>query len=124
MRPVAWLGAGLAVALAALFSGCLGEPPTDEEPVVIDVVTSRYAFTPGSDAAINVTEGQVVVLRLTSTDVTHGFAITEYGINVEVPPGEVVEVKFRASRAGDFLIYCTVFCGVGHPEHKGTLHVA
>lgn len=91
---------------------------------VIDVDVSRYRFDPATDAPLNVSLGETVLLRLRSTDVTHGFAIPEYGVNVEVPAGQVVEVRLVAKKPGDFAIYCTVFCGTGHPEHRGTLHVA
>ena len=92
--------------------------------VVINMTASRYEFSPGSSEPLVVDEGDKVIIRLTSLDVTHGFAITEYGINREIAAGEVVEIEFRATKPGSFLMYCTVFCGVGHPQHKGTLHVA
>lgn len=114
------LAAGLLLG-AAILAGC-AEPPTDAR--VIDVEIGRYAFEPGTSIAINATMGETIVLRLTSTDVTHGFSILEYGVNVEVPPGQVVEVTIRIDKPGDFTIFCTVFCGSGHPQHKGTLHVA
>lgn len=100
------------------------EERPDSETRVVDVVVKRYRFDPGTNAPLNVSSGETVVLRLTSTDVTHGFAIPDYGVNVEVPPGQTVEVRLTANRIGDFAIYCTVFCGTGHPEHRGTLHVA
>lgn len=114
----------LLAGIAALMAGCAAQEDTPEEARVIDVEVSRYRFDPGTGFALNVSRGETVVLRLTSLDVTHGFSILEYGINVEVPPGAVVEVRFTADKAGDFTIYCTVFCGSGHPQHKGTLHVA
>lgn len=119
---LATVGLFLVIALVVKLRSGPTAPPSDA--LVLDVTTSRYRFDPGTDQPINVTLGQTVVLRLRSSDVTHGFAIDAYGINVEVPPGDVVEVRFTADRAGDFAIYCTVFCGAGHPEHKGTLHVA
>lgn len=110
-------GVGLLVGLAELA----------EEPVAGDalqVTTERYTYTPGTDAAINVTRGTRVVLDVTSADVTHGFAIEGYGVNEEIPAGETIRIEFTADKAGDFRIYCTVFCGSGHPQHKGMLHVA
>lgn len=110
------------VLLAVALAGCSSEEsPPDRE---VDVEIKRYDYTPGTAAALDVEEGDVVLLRLHGVDVTHGFSILEYGISVEVPPGETVEVRFVADKVGDFTIYCTVFCGTGHPQHKGTLHVA
>lgn len=109
---------------AAGLAGCATdvEPPTGAR--VIDIEVSRYRFDPGTSFALNLTEGETVILRLTSTDVTHGFKIIEYNIDVEIPPGQTVEIRLDADKVGEFQIFCTVFCGVGHPQHKGTLHVS
>lgn len=126
MRLASWgllLVAAIGIVGVAYLAAQERSLASEEDVVVVDVETRRYVFEPGSTVSLNVTEGSLVLLRIRSTDVTHGFAIIEYGINVEVPPGSVVEVKFRADRAGDFTIYCTVFCGSGHPQHKGVLHV-
>lgn len=110
---------GVVVVAALMRSPREGE----EDVVVIEVTASRYAYDPGSESPINVSRGSVVILRITSLDVAHGFAIVEYGVNVEAAPGETVEVRFVADEPGDFTIFCTVFCGSGHPRHKGVLHV-
>lgn len=119
MRRALLLGALLA---APLLAGCL-EPRREPDTIVIDLTTSRYRFEPGTNASIVVPQGSVVVFRVRSLDVTHGFAIEGLHPGVSVPPGEVVEVRVRADQVGTFRIYCTVFCGAGHPEHKGTLVV-
>lgn len=125
-----WVAVGMGLFFIALgtllfLTGDDGSPGTvGGEEVVVEVDAYRYAYSPGSNESINITHGSMVTMRITSHDVTHGLAITGYGINVEIPAGETVVVRFRADQAGEFQIYCTVFCGVGHPEHKGTLHVA
>lgn len=131
MAPIEPRWAGLGLGLIFLAAGAVllltdddGAPPAvAAEQVIIEMDAFRYGYTPGSNESINVSRGSIVTLRITSQDVTHGLAITEYGINVEIPPGETVEVRFRADQVGRFQIYCTVFCGAGHPQHKGTLHV-
>lgn len=113
----------VALAFAALLAGCATKDvPPDVR--VIDVDVKRYDYTPGTEQTLNVTLGETVLIRVHGLDVTHGFAIVDHDVNIEVPPGQTVEVLFTANRAGDFTIYCTVFCGTGHPQHKGTLHVA
>lgn len=111
-----------AVALLASLAGCASEPPADARALDVDV--KRYDYTPGTDTPINVTQGETIILRIHGKDVTHGFSIVDYGVNVEIPPGQTIEVTLKADKAGDFTIFCTVFCGTGHPQHKGTLHVA
>lgn len=107
---------------ALLLVGCLGEERAPD--AVVDVAVKRYDYTPGTAFSLNASLGETVLLRLHGQDVTHGFSILEYGVNVEIPPGQVVEVRLQADKAGLFTIFCTVFCGTGHPQHKGTLHVA
>jgi heme/copper-type cytochrome/quinol oxidase subunit 2 len=67
--------------------------------------------------------GQRVVIELRSLDITHGFAIDEFGVNAFIPPGQTVKVNFVADRAGNFTYYCNVFCGTGHPYMHGILQV-
>lgn len=118
---VAWVLAGLAlVALlaAATLLAPEGEPVGPARDVHIEA--SRYSFDPGN---VTVKAGTRVVLHLTSTDVTHGLAIRGAGVYVEIPPGKETIVAFTAPGPGVYDIYCTVFCGSGHPEHRGKLIV-
>jgi len=82
---------------------------------------------PGSSAntTIVVTKGDLVIIHLSSGDVTHGFAIRGYPDvgPYEVTPGQTITIQFTAEQAGTFTFYCTVFCGPGHSGHEGTLIV-
>ncbi len=93
----------------------------DEHPVrEFNVTVKQFEYNPN---VLRVKFGERVVVHLKNLDVTHGFGIFEYGISVEVLPNETVTVSFIADKRGTFVIYCTVFCGTGHPNHKGTLIV-
>ena len=74
---------------------------------------------------IKVNQGDLVVLKLRSSDVTHGFSLKAYGIYLAdgILPGKTVFVNFRADKAGTFLFTCNVFCGDVHPHMQGTLVV-
>lgn len=109
------------LAIAALLAGCTD--PSSPAGRVININVGRYYFEPGTNVTLNATRGESLLLRLTSLDVTHGFAITEYGVSTEVPAGKTTTLRLVADKPGDFAIYCTVFCGTGHPQHKGTFHV-
>lgn len=93
-----------------------------DEPRVIEVVASRFAFEP---ARIEVTEGEHVRLVLTSADGVHGVGIKKFRVEKTVPRGGTkVTIDFVASAAGEFPILCTEYCGNGHDEMKGLLVVA
>ncbi len=69
-------------------------------------------------------KGARVRLRVTSSDVVHGFAIPKMGIDLEwIEPGKVKEVDFVADRAGRFTFLCTAWCTTGHWRMRGIIEV-
>ena len=73
---------------------------------------------------IQISRGETVRLRITSEDVTHGFAIGRMGVNVRaIYPGEFVQVEFTATEAGRFTFYCDAWCSPFHNRMRGSLMV-
>ena len=70
-----------------------------------------FAFLPNE---IRVPRGRDVTFRLTSPDVIHGFQIVQTNGNTMVVPGYVSQFTTRFSRAGEYLIVCNEYCGLGH----------
>ncbi|MEH7251467.1 Sec-dependent nitrous-oxide reductase [Neobacillus niacini] len=72
---------------------------------------------------IEVNQGDKVTIHLTNTDfdedITHGFAINQYDLNIEVQPGQTNTIEFTANKAGTFPLYCTNFCSALHQEMTG-----
>ena len=98
------------------------EPPPPSQPQVKEfTVTARqFTFEPNT---ITVKKGDTVRLHVTSVDVTHGIAISQFGVNALLPPGQTKTVEFVASKSGTYQIFCSLFCGSGHLSMKGTLIV-
>ena len=112
----------LLAAIAAAASSTQQPPqaPSDD-PRVIEVIARRYVFEP---AHIEVTEGERVRILVTSGDGPHGFEIKKFNVSKEIPRGsDPVAIEFTATEAGSFPILCSVFCGDGHDDMKGTLVV-
>jgi heme/copper-type cytochrome/quinol oxidase subunit 2 len=85
-----------------------------------EITAQKFSFTPGQ---ISVNRGDKVKLSLKSLDVTHGFNLDGYGINKTLNPGETADVEFLADKIGTFEFRCSIPCGEGHQDMKGTLSV-
>ena len=74
---------------------------------------------------IEVSKDDLVVIKLRSSDVAHGFSLKAFGIYVTEPikPGKTAFVSFKADKVGTFVFACNVFCGGIHQNMKGTLVV-
>lgn len=102
----------------------------DENTVIVKMTASvvkkdsNGKFSGGwNPRKITAQQGQTVVLKLTSADVTHVFALDDYEINVEVNPGETKTVTFVANKAGIFYYHCGMECGPYHQHMLGQLVV-
>jgi nitrosocyanin len=98
------------VACAALVLTACGTTTTHRQILAADIATG-----PGwrPDAVAVSRDDEVVLSVGNTTGKTHGFSVEGYGIKKEVDPGNPVDVKFRARKAGTFKIYCQL-----HPTHQ------
>jgi cytochrome c oxidase subunit 2 len=118
VAAAACLLAGIA---AAASSAQLLPQAASDDPRVIEVIARRYLFEP---AQIDVTEGERVRILVKSGDGLHGFEIKKFNVSKEIPRGsDPVAIEFTATEAGSFPILCSVFCGDGHDDMRGTLVV-
>ncbi len=78
-----------------------------------------------TEPVIIVSKGDQVILKLRSSDVTHGFSMKDFGIYLSkgIDPGQTVYVKFTADKTGTFMFSCNVYCGDVHHQMHGSLIV-
>ena len=125
--PTPWLPA-LAVALAVTASACgtipvaapAGKAPEGAPGRIVEVKARKYEFDPEE---IRVRQGELVTLVLESEDVRHGFGSDDLDVEIDLPPGQPVEITFYAERPGEIPFHCTHFCGWGHLWMGGTIFV-
>jgi cytochrome c oxidase subunit 2 len=87
--------------------------------VQVRVVGMTFAWLP---ADITVPASTPVTLRVTSMDVVHGFEIVRTDGQTMVLPGYVSQFTTTFD-AGEYLITCNEYCGVGHHTMAAKLHV-
>lgn len=114
---------GIAYGVQSLMGGEAVEGVLVDGVVEFRMSEQQWAIKP---ASIKVNPGDTVRFINTSMDIEHGFAINELGINLTLPSGEMVlrEVVVPPDIAeGIYTMYCSVFCGIGHPYMKGNITI-
>jgi cytochrome c oxidase subunit 2 len=116
-RPVHFATAVIALLLAVSNPRAMR---ADESVKTIDITAKRFEFSPNQ---ITLKKGETVKLRLTSTDVTHGFFQRAFKIDETIESGKTTEVTITPQTAGTFTTICDHFCGVNHGSMKMTFVV-
>jgi len=62
-------------------------------------------------------------LRFATPDVIHGILIAHTNVNTMIMPGYVSQVSASFPKAGDAIMPCHEFCGLGHSEMWAVVRV-
>jgi cytochrome c oxidase subunit II len=83
-------------------------------------VAEVFTFNP---AVLTIPTGSKVTFYVTSADVVHGFFIPGTDINMMAIPGWVNEQAHTFSKAGEYLLICHEYCGLGHQNMFAKIEV-
>jgi cytochrome c oxidase subunit 2 len=101
--------------LLLVFAACNRGPD-----VKMNVTMKKYAIEP---AQIRVKRGQQVELTVTTPDRQHGFYVPDLGIREPVSKDHPAVINFKADRAGEFPVECSIICGSGHDDMRAKIIV-
>lgn len=102
-----------------------GDPAGDGADAVIEVYLSagRFAFEPDD---LRLERGRTYRFHMMATDVAHGASIAFGRASriVRLRPDTVTTLDLTFREAGRHLVYCTVYCGLGHDAMHASITVA
>ncbi len=112
-------------------AGAAGDPhaghgmahPAPDETEDVYLMAYQWGFTPD---VLRLDANRTYRLRMMAVDVSHGAAV-RLGPGsriVRLRANTLVEQTTTFSRPGEYLVYCTVYCGPGHARMQSRLIVA
>ena len=97
---------------------------TDEggEPIDLYLMAMQFSYMP---VVLRLKSGVAYRFRMMSMDVNHGASIhTGFAGHIMRRPAQTMtEMVMTFPEPGEFMIYCTVYCGEGHSQMKGKIIV-
>jgi len=72
---------------------------------------------------LHVPVGRTVKLTMTSQDVIHSFFIPAFRIKQDVLPGRYTTEWFKATKVGEYHLFCAEYCGTSHSGMVGKVVV-
>jgi len=124
LTPTA-LALGTAIWAARVFYDMYKPPPG---AIQINVVAKQWMWKlqhPEGQREIDelhIPVGRPVELIMTSQDVIHSFFVPAFRIKQDVLPGRTTTTWFQATKAGQYHLLCSQFCGMDHSHMTGTVY--
>jgi cytochrome c oxidase subunit 2 len=72
---------------------------------------------------LHVPVGRAIKVTFTSEDVLHDLYIPVFRVKADAIPGRYSSIWFKATKTGDFHIFCAEYCGTRHSGMIGQVHV-
>lgn len=90
-----------------------GQHDQAEEPVEVYILAEKWFYTP---AHLRLDVGTRYSFRMMAADISHGASI-QFGRGsriIRLRPDVIANLDVTFRRPGNYLVYCTVYCGMGH----------
>lgn len=92
------------------------------EPVDLYLMAQKFAYSPD---VLRLKAGQAYRFRMMADDITHGASIQLGAASriIRLRPNVVTEQTITFTKPGEYLLYCTVYCGQAHDAMHGRIVV-
>jgi cytochrome c oxidase subunit II len=101
--------------------------PDDAYLIYVRAYSFNWEFTyPNGVRSTNdlyVPSNRPVKLVMISSDVIHSMFVPDFRIKQDVVPNRYTQQWFQANNPGEYIIFCTEYCGQGHSDMLGMVHV-
>jgi cytochrome c oxidase subunit 2 len=94
-------------------------PPSSALEILVTAQRWNWMFTyPNGyvDKDLHVPVDVPVRLVMRSEDVIHSFFVPAFRLKRDIVPGRYTKTWFRATQAGEYLLFCAEYCGTGHSD--------
>jgi cytochrome c oxidase subunit 2 len=100
-----------------------GVSATLGEPVDVYLMARKFSYSPD---VLRLKAGVPYRFRMMADDITHGASIQLGAASriIRLRPNMVTEQTLTFTRPGEYLVYCTVYCGPAHDAMQGRIVVA
>lgn len=124
LAEVIWIVVPTLLVLGMFYSGwhsyrALRDAPPDamEIKVTARMWSWDFEYPDGRHSGtLVVPVGRPVKLALTSSDVLHGFFAPAFRLKIDTVPGTTTYAWFRADKPGEYVVFCSVYCGLQHAK--------
>lgn len=102
------------------------QPPAPRAPAApadVYMIAQQWSFEP---ATLRIRAGAPYRFRIMAEDASHGASL-QLGRGsriIRLRRGALVEQELIFTRPDEYLVYCTVYCGIGHDRMSGRIIVA
>lgn len=109
----------VAVIFAWGFFGYVAAQQAPEGSYEIEVIAKKWSWSfvyPNGhiDNNLHVPVDRPIRLVMSSDDVIHSLFVPAFRIKRDLVPGRYSHTWFEATRTGEFILFCTEYCGTGH----------
>ncbi len=128
---ITWTVVPLGLALIMFFWGAdlfvlRAFPPSDSADIYVVgkqwMWKLQHAEGPREIDELHVPVGRPFRLVMTSEDVIHSFFVPAFRLKQDVLPGRYTTLWFEATKAGQYHLFCTQYCGTNHAGMIGWVY--